>query len=119
MRCAPTRKPDNVDIAELQKKYLRERDKRLRREGQAQYARPVGGAAGSFADDPHMPMRVRAPISEDIDVIILGAGWGGLMAAYHLTQAGVTNFRNVDTAGDFGGVGYWNRYPGIQCDNES
>ena len=41
------------------------------------------------------------------------------MAAYHLTQAGVTNFRNVDTAGDFGGVWYWNRYPGIQCDNES
>ena len=23
------------------------------------------------------------------------------------------------TAGDFGGVWYWNRYPGIQCDNES
>jgi cyclohexanone monooxygenase len=119
MRCAPTRTPDNVDIAELQAKYLRERDKRLRPEGQTQYARPVGGVAGSFADDPHMPMRVRAPIAEDIDVIILGAGWGGLMAAYHLTQAGVTNFRNVDTAGDFGGVWYWNRYPGIQCDNES
>jgi cation diffusion facilitator CzcD-associated flavoprotein CzcO len=119
MHCAPTRKPDNVDIAELQAKYLRERDKRLRPEGQTQYARPVGGAAGSFADDPHMPMRVRAPLAEDIDVIILGAGWGGLMAAYHLTQAGVTNFRNVDTAGDFGGVWYWNRYPGIQCDNES
>jgi cation diffusion facilitator CzcD-associated flavoprotein CzcO len=119
MRCAPTRTPDNVDIALLQEKYLRERDKRLRPEGQTQYARPVGGAAGSFADDPHMPMRVRAPITEDIDVVILGAGWGGLMAAYHLTQAGVTNFRNVDTAGDFGGVWYWNRYPGIQCDNES
>ena len=119
MRCAPTRKPDNVDMAELHAKYLRERDKRLRPEGQAQYARPVGGAAGSFADDPHMPTQVRAPVSEDIDVIILGAGWGGLMAAYHLTQAGVTNFRNVDTAGDFGGVWYWNRYPGIQCDNES
>jgi cation diffusion facilitator CzcD-associated flavoprotein CzcO len=119
MRCAPTRTPDNVDIAELQEKYLRERNKRLRPDGQTQYARPVGGAAGSFADDPHMPTRARAPISEDIDVIVLGAGWGGLMAAYHLTQAGVTNFRNVDTAGDFGGVWYWNRYPGIQCDNES
>src|SRR3546814_5336624 len=41
------------------------------------------------------------------------------MAAYHLTKAGVSNFRNIDTAGDFGGVWYWNRYPGIQCDNES
>jgi cation diffusion facilitator CzcD-associated flavoprotein CzcO len=66
-----------------------------------------------------MPVKPRAPISEDIDVIILGAGWGGLLAAYHLTKAGVTSFRNIDTAGDFGGVWYWNRYPGIQCDNES
>jgi len=119
MRCAPTRTPDKVDIPALKDKYLRERDKRLRPEGQTQYVRPVGGPTGSFEADPHMPVRVRAPISEEVDVVILGAGWGGLMAAYHLTQAGVTNFRNVDTAGDFGGVWYWNRYPGIQCDNES
>ena len=43
----------------------------------------------------------------------------GSWRRYHLKQAGVTNFRNIDTAGDFGGVWYWNRYPGIQCDNES
>src|SRR3546814_8676556 len=61
----------------------------------------------------------RDPISEEIDAVVLGAGWGGIMAAYHLTKAGVSNFRNIDTAGDFGGVWYWNRYPGIQCDNES
>jgi cation diffusion facilitator CzcD-associated flavoprotein CzcO len=66
-----------------------------------------------------MPTIARAPISEELDVIILGAGWGGIMAAYHLTQAGVTDFRNVDHAGDFGGVWYWNRYPGLQCDNDA
>lgn len=119
MRCAPTRTPDDVDIPALREKYLRERNKRLRPEGQNQYVRPVGGPVGSFEADPHMPMKPREPVSEDIDVVILGAGWGGLMAAYHLTQAGITDFRNVDTAGDFGGVWYWNRYPGIQCDNES
>jgi cation diffusion facilitator CzcD-associated flavoprotein CzcO len=75
--------------------------------------------AASFVADPHQPVKPRAPLSEDLDVVILGAGWGGIMAAYPLTQAGVTHFRNVDTAGDFGGVWYWNRYPGIQCDNES
>jgi cation diffusion facilitator CzcD-associated flavoprotein CzcO len=69
--------------------------------------------------DPHLPLKARDRVTEDIDVVILGAGWGGIMAAYHLTQAGVTNFRNVDTAGDFGGVWYWNRYPGIQCDNDA
>ena len=119
MLCAPTRTPDDIDIAALKDKYRHERDKRIRSDGQTQYVRPVGDVAQSFEADPHKPLVPRAPISEEIDVVILGAGWGGLMAAYHLTQAGVTNFRNVDTAGDFGGVWYWNRYPGIQCDNES
>jgi len=119
MKCSPTLTPDDIDIPALREKYRQERDKRMRRDGQTQYVRPTGGPAGSFEADPHMPLVPRDPISEDIDVIVLGAGWGGIMAAYHLTQAGVTNFRNVDTAGDFGGVWYWNRYPGIQCDNES
>ena len=119
MTCAPTQTPDNIEIPALREKYRRERDKRLRADGQKQYFRPTGPVAGSYAADPHKPVQPRAPLTEEIDVIILGAGWGGIMAAYHLTQAGVTNFRNVDTAGDFGGVWYWNRYPGIQCDNES
>ena len=25
----------------------------------------------------------------------------------------------IDMAGDFGGVWYWNRFPGIQCDNDA
>jgi cation diffusion facilitator CzcD-associated flavoprotein CzcO len=119
MKCAPTQTPEQVDLPSLRQKYLHERDKRMRADGQKQYFRPTGPVAGSYAADPHKPVLPRAPICEDIDVIILGAGWGGIMAAYHLQQAGVTNFRNVDTAGDFGGVWYWNRYPGIQCDNES
>ena len=119
MTCAPTQTPGDIDIPALREKYRQERDKRLRSDGQKQYFRPTGPVAGSYAADPHTPLQPRAPLTEEIEVIILGAGWGGLMAAYHLTQAGVTNFRNIDTAGDFGGVWYWNRYPGIQCDNES
>jgi cation diffusion facilitator CzcD-associated flavoprotein CzcO len=119
MICQPTQTPSDIDIAALKEKYRHERDKRLRVDGQRQYFRPTGEVVSSYAVDSHQPLRPRDPISEDIDVIVLGGGWGGIMAAYHLTQAGVTNFRNVDTAGDFGGVWYWNRYPGIQCDNES
>jgi cation diffusion facilitator CzcD-associated flavoprotein CzcO len=119
MKCAPTQTPVNVDIPSLREKYRVEREKRLRKDGQTQYFRPTGEVAANYAADPHKPVTPRDPISEDIDVIVLGAGWGGIMAAYHLKQAGVTNFRNIDTAGDFGGVWYWNRYPGIQCDNES
>ena len=119
MTCAPTQTPGDIDIPALREKYRQEREKRLRADGQKQYFRPTGPVAGSYVADPHTPVQTRAPLTEEIDVIVLGAGWGGLMAAYHLTQAGVTNFRNIDTAGDFGGVWYWNRYPGIQCDNES
>lgn len=118
-QCEPNPLPEDIDIPALREKYRREREKRLRTDGQTQYFRPTGGIVGSFATDPHMPVQPRAPLHEDTDVVILGAGWGGIMAAYHLTQAGVTRFRNIDSAGDFGGVWYWNRYPGIQCDNES
>ena len=119
MKCEATRTPDDVDIPALREKYRHERDKRIRSDGQKQYFKPTGAVAANYAVDPHTPVATRAPISEDIDVIVLGAGWGGIMASYHLTQAGVTNFRNVDTAGDFGGVWYWNQYPGIQCDNDA
>ncbi len=117
--CEPTRLPEDIDIPALREKYRHEREKRLRSDGQQQYFRPTGHVVASFAADPHLPVVPREPIREDIDVIILGAGWGGIMAGHYLTQAGVTRFRNVDIAGDFGGVWYWNRYPGIQCDNES
>ena len=119
MKCEATRTPDAVDIPALREKYRHERDKRIRPDGQKQYFKPTGAVAANYAIDPHTPLATRAPIAEDIDVIVLGAGWGGIMASYHLTQAGVTNFRNIDTAGDFGGVWYWNQYPGIQCDNDA
>ncbi|GAA0310495.1 NAD(P)/FAD-dependent oxidoreductase [Sphingomonas oligophenolica] len=121
MGCEPTRTvaADDIDIPALREKYRHERDRRLQPAGQTQYVRPTGGAVENFAADPHKPIEPREPISEEIDVAILGAGWGGIMAAYQLTKAGVTNFRNIDSAGDFGGVWYWNRYPGIQCDNDA
>ena len=119
MKCAPTKTPEAVDIRSLREKYREERDKRLRSEGQKQYVRPVGEFADTYAADPHMPVVPRDPISEDLDVAILGAGWTGILAAYHLTQAGITSFRNIDHAGGFGGVWYWNRYPGLQCDNDA
>ena len=69
--------------------------------------------------DPHMPRISRAAIGEDVDVVVLGGGWAGVLAGYHLRKAGVTNFRIIEQAGDFGGVWYWNRYPGLSCDNDS
>lgn len=112
--------PAGVIEAELLKaKYRLERDKRLRSDGQAQYVPSAALDSSQFAADPHQPVTPRAAIAEDVDVLVLGAGFAGLLAGYHLTKNGVTDFRLVDQAGDFGGVWYWNRYPGAQCDNDS
>ncbi len=121
MSCNPTRTPaaDSFDMAALREKYREERDKRLRSDGQGQYQPTTDDQTHSYDVDPHMAVAPRDPISEDLDVLVLGAGFAGLLAGYHLTRQGVTDFRNIDHAGDFGGVWYWNRYPGIQCDNDA
>lgn len=121
MKCQPTNIPPaaEIDITAMRKKYAQERDKRIRREGQQQYVRPVGEFAQSYEGDPHTPVAPRDPLFEDIDVAVLGGGLSGLMAGIELKKAGVTDIRVVDHAGDFGGVWYWNRYPGVQCDNDA
>ena len=119
MKCEPTQTPDAVDIPSLREKYRQERDKRLHPKGQSQYISSLDETAEHDDYDPHKPLIQRAAISEDLDVAILGAGWSGTLAAYHLKQAGVSTFRNIDVAGDFGGCWYWNRFPGLQCDNDA
>jgi cation diffusion facilitator CzcD-associated flavoprotein CzcO len=120
--CQPTQvpAPDEIDIEAIRQRYRQERDRRLRPKGQDQYIHlnPEGDFAGAYEADPHMDVAPREPIVEDLDVAILGAGWSGIMAGVHLHNAGVGNFRHIEHAGDFGGVWYWNRYPGIQCDND-
>ncbi|MGH6745696.1 flavin-containing monooxygenase [Novosphingobium sp.] len=111
--------PEELDIPALKAKYLQERDKRLRREGGEQYVRPTDDFSDNYAHDPFTPVAEREALAEDIDVAILGAGFSGILAGYHLHKQGVSNVRNIDHAGGFGGVWYWNRYPGVQCDNDA
>ncbi|AXQ28539.1 NAD(P)/FAD-dependent oxidoreductase [Solimonas sp. K1W22B-7] len=118
-KCPPTQTPGNIDIPALREKYREEREKRFRSEGQKQYFRPKSGVLAEQLADPYKPVLPRAAISEEIDVAVLGGGFTGILASVQLRKAGVTRFRNIEQAGDFGGVWYWNRYPGIQCDNES
>ncbi|MBO0853024.1 MAG: NAD(P)/FAD-dependent oxidoreductase, partial [Nocardia sp.] len=116
--CSPTTTPD-VDVDALRTKYLAERDKRLRPEGGAQYIETENEFASFYEEDPHMPVVERDPIVDDIEVVVLGGGFAGLITAHRLQQAGVDDFRIIELAGDFGGVWYWNRYPGIQVDTDS
>jgi cyclohexanone monooxygenase len=116
--CEPTQTPE-VDIPALRTKYLAERDKRLRSDGQKQYIEAENEFAEFYEADPHMPVAPREPLTDEIDVAVLGGGFSGLIAAHRLQQAGVTDFRIIELGGDFGGVWYWNRYPGIQIDSDS
>lgn len=115
----PTPEELGFDPAKIREKYREEREKRLRPEGIKQY-RQTKGALDKFNDDPHVaPGFTRQPIVEDLDVLVIGAGFGGILMGSRLREQGVNNFRIVEKAGGFGGVWYWNRYPGAQCDVES
>jgi cyclohexanone monooxygenase len=115
----PTAAELGFDPAEMRRKYDFERDRRLRDEGAAQY-QDIDGDLHHYNDDPHVSERLeRAPVTETIEVAILGGGFGGMLMAARLHEAGVRDFRIIERAGDFGGTWYWNRYPGAQCDVES
>jgi cyclohexanone monooxygenase len=110
----------NFDPEALREKYERERERRLRPDGQDQYIE-VSGKLAHFADeDPYAsPGFTRAPITDEVDVVIIGGGWGGLITAARLREAGLNDIRIIEDGADFGGTWYWNRYPGAQCDIES
>lgn len=107
------------DPQEVRRKYAQERAKRIRVEGNDQFLEVSGDYAEFEHDHNVAPGFSRAAIHEELDAVILGGGIGGLLAAARLHEAGVTDIRIIDKAGDFGGVWYWNRYPGAQCDTES
>ena len=51
------------------------------------------------------------------DVLVVGAGFSGMSMLYRLRKAGFTT-KVFESGGDFGGVWYWNRYPGARVDSE-
>ncbi len=111
--------PSALDPDALREKYRIERDKRLRDDGDEQYIETTGAFA-HYVEDPYVePGFTRAPLEDEVDVAVIGAGFGGLIAGARLREAGVDRIRLIDKAGDVGGTWYWNRYPGIACDIES
>ena len=107
-------RPDPSSIEDAKARYEAERAKRLRDDGLGQYE--------SLSDhhldrDPWAdPDFTRDPVVEHTDVVVLGGGWAGMLTAINLRKRGITDFRIVEKAADFGGTWYWNRYPGCMCD---
>ncbi|MCG8589626.1 MAG: NAD(P)/FAD-dependent oxidoreductase [Proteobacteria bacterium] len=112
--------PDlGFDPDALREKYREERDKRIRSDGNEQYVE-VTGEFARFVEDPYVePGFEREPLADEVDVVVIGGGFGGLLAGARLREAGIEDIRVIEKGGDFGGTWYWNRYPGAQCDVES
>jgi cation diffusion facilitator CzcD-associated flavoprotein CzcO len=107
------------DPEALGRKYQEERDKRLRADGNDQY-QEVTGEFAYFVEDPYIDGELkRQAIEEEVEVVIIGGGFGGMLAAARLHDAGITDFKIIEKGGDFGGTWYWNRYPGASCDIEA
>ena len=103
----------------LRKKYRTERDKRLRGDGNEQY-QEVTGDFSRYVDDPYVDQGFsREPLQDEVECIVVGGGFGGLLTGARLTEAGLKRVRIIEKGGDFGGTWYWNRYPGAACDVES
>ena len=105
------------DPNELRQKYQFERDKRLRTEGNEQYIDIADYA--EYLEDPYVQPLVRDALFDEVEVAVIGGGFGGLLAGARLREAGVADIRMIEKGGDFGGTWYWNRYPGAACDVES
>ncbi|RCI10155.1 hypothetical protein L249_8599 [Ophiocordyceps polyrhachis-furcata BCC 54312] len=122
---------DITNLNHVTDRYVKEKSKRLRSDGNAQYV-DLGSAPSArlreLARDPWVDdakLNSQPSSLEDGDtvkVLILGAGYGGLLFAVRLIDEAAIpaeDIRLVDPAGGFGGTWYWNRYPGLMCDVES
>lgn len=109
--------------AEIREKYNQERNKRERLDGNGQYIPAMSTAKyAHFSGDPWNPAQPNVDgtwsslLEADAHVkyLIVGAGFGGLLMAIHLVQAGISvkDIRIVDRAHGFGGTWYWSRFPG-------
>lgn len=56
---------------------------------------------------------------EPLDVVVVGAGFGGITMGKELLDAGITNFRIYEGASEVGGTWWHNRYPGLHVDVQS
>jgi cyclohexanone monooxygenase len=102
--------------AEEQAKY---REYKETRRGAADYM-AMEGEFSRYLEDHYSASPVpRDALTDDCEILVVGAGFAGLLLWYKLSQAGFVDVRFCEKGGDVGGTWYWNRYPGIACDVES
>ena len=116
LKTLPEAKPGARFNAAEQAKY---REFKEARAGAADYMAMEGDFAHYLEDVYSAPPIEREALTDECEVLVVGAGFAGLLLWYKLKQAGFTDVRFCEKGGDVGGTWYWNRYPGIACDVES
>ena len=115
----PTKDELGFDPDALREKYRTERDKRLRTDANEQY-QEIKEEYAAFLADPYIAHpNSRLPLTDEVEIAIIGGGFGGLIAGARLKELGFQDIRLIEKGGDFGGTWYWNRYPGAACDTEA
>jgi cation diffusion facilitator CzcD-associated flavoprotein CzcO len=72
---------------------------------------PMSNASATSASPMRPPCDAR-----DIEILIVGAGFGGIAAAIELRRHGFDAITMLEKAPDLGGTWYYNSYPGAACD---
>ena len=90
-----------IDKKALLAKYIAERDKRLRADGNSQYLE-IKGRLSHYLEDPYTPRVEREPKTDHVKFAFIGGGFAGLVTGARLKEAGITDVRIVEKGGDFG-----------------
>ena len=75
------------DKEALREKYRQERDKRLRADGNDQYLE-IKGQLAHYLEDPYVPITPRKPLSDHVNVAVIGGGSVALRKAEDLLRCG-------------------------------
>jgi cyclohexanone monooxygenase len=116
LKTLPELPPGATFNAEEQARY---REFKEARRGAADYIALEGEFAKYLEDVYSAPPVPREALQDECEILVVGAGFAGLLLWYRLQAAGFTDVRFCEKGGDVGGTWYWNRYPGIACDVEA
>ncbi len=116
LKALPELPPGAVFDAQEQAKY---RAFKEARRGAADYMAMEGEFAKYLEDVYSAPPVPRDALADECEIVVVGAGFAGLLLWHKLRAAGFTDVRFCEKGGDVGGTWYWNRYPGIACDVEA
>ena len=85
----------DFDADELRDRYRSERDKRLRADANEQY-QEIAGEFAHYLEDPYVQPLQREAVVEEVEVGIVGGGFGGMLIAARLREQGIGDFRLIE-----------------------